>query len=200
MKELDLEKEIKNYYIAISQNQKNNSKNLEIFDINYNGIDEKRFLFSQKSTDDLIWVGRIVPEKGLEKAMEVAIKTKSPLKIVGSIANQDYFKTKIKPTIKGNQNISYLGEDKISFLGSSYRQRELKTAAGKNVLMKGKYYFFFALNTSLDKIDIVKTEFDKYVWADYAQAKKLADSIYQKGKKKITLKALRLLKDRQFIQ
>lgn len=125
IKELDLDQEIENYYVAISQNQKNNSKNLKIFEINYNGIDEKRFKFFDRGGDDLIWVGRIVPEKGLDKAIEVAVKTKSSLKIIGSIADETYFKTKITPMIKEDKNISYLGEKTGSDLINLYQQAKI---------------------------------------------------------------------------
>ena len=99
-----------NYYIAISDSQKQMIKNLKIFDVNYNGIDEKRFIFNDKSDNYLLWVGRIVPEKGLEKAIEVAIKTNMELKIAGSIADRGLFEKQIKPIISRQKNIIYLGE------------------------------------------------------------------------------------------
>ena len=108
--DLNIKEKINNYYIAISENQKKQVTNLDIFDINYNGIDADRFGFCDKSENYLLWIGRIVPEKGLEKAIEVAIKVNMPLKIIGSIADESYFNDKIKNKIEQHENIEYLGE------------------------------------------------------------------------------------------
>ncbi|OGY41206.1 MAG: hypothetical protein A2Y82_02080 [Candidatus Buchananbacteria bacterium RBG_13_36_9] len=103
----------------------------------------------------------------------------------------------ISPYIK---EIQFLGENKVNLPGASYRQRDLKTDQGNAVFMKGKRYFIFAIATALREINIADSEFDKYVWADYVQARKLAESIYQRGKKRITVHALDLLKENKFIE
>lgn len=107
---LNISFEAKNYYIAISERQKELAKDLEIYDVNYNGIDVKRFQFNNQGGDSLIWIGRIVPEKGLKTAIEVANKTNLPLKIIGSVADQKYFDKEIQTKIDKSNQIEYLGE------------------------------------------------------------------------------------------
>lgn len=125
IKDLNIREKINNYYIAISENQKRQASNLDIFDINYNGINVDRFSFCDKSENYLLWIGRIVPEKGLEKAIEVAIKVNMPLKIIGSIADEGYFNDKIKTEIEKYKNIEYLGEKSGQELVELYQKAKI---------------------------------------------------------------------------
>lgn len=59
--------------------------------------------------------------------------------------------------------------------------------------MKGKHYFFVCLQASQEEIDIKETEFDDYQWLPYNEALTLTEQIYQKGKKRITLRVIKLL-------
>lgn len=101
-------KQPSNYYVGISENQKKLMNQLDIFAINYNGVDENKFVFSNDSDDYLAWIGRIVPEKGLDTALTVACKTNLNLRIGGSIVNQDYFDKIVEPKL--NSKIEYMGE------------------------------------------------------------------------------------------
>lgn len=92
-----------------------------------------------------------------------------------------------------------IGEDKIEFLPKKFGTKELKNDQGKNILMKGKKYFFITLAVNNPDLELQKTEFDDYRWLNYSQAKKIADKIYQPGKKRITLKILKLLKESQLL-
>lgn len=99
--------ELDNYYIAISKKQKKMVRNARVFDIIYNGIDTRKFSYSEKPLNYLGWIGRLDPNKGLGAAIEVATKTKSKLRIAGPIQNQKYFDEEIKPKL--GKNIKYLG-------------------------------------------------------------------------------------------
>lgn len=99
-----------NYYIAISKNQAENIKGIKVFNINFNGIDNKRFIFGSGHDGYLAWAGRIVPEKGLEQALDIVFETNLPLKIAGPIADQSYYLNIVKPKIDKNNNAQYLGE------------------------------------------------------------------------------------------
>lgn len=96
-----------NYYIAISKKQRKMVKKAKVFDVVYNGIDTRKFSFSEKSLGYFAWIGRLDPNKGLGAAIEVATKTKSRLRIAGPIQNQKYFDEQIKPKL--GKNIKYLG-------------------------------------------------------------------------------------------
>ena len=93
----------------------------------------------------------------------------------------------------------YLGDDQIIFPPKTQGSRNLRTDAGKMVEMKGKKYYFYAIEANKPKIDLRQSEFNDYKWVNYAQGINLAKTIYQKGKKRITLKALDLLKEQKII-
>ncbi|KKQ17930.1 MAG: Glycosyl transferase group 1 [Berkelbacteria bacterium GW2011_GWA1_36_9] len=104
------QKNKKNYFVAISKRQKFLSKNIKASDVNYNGTDEKKFEFSPTDNGYLAWIGRISPEKGLEKAIEISDRTNIPLKFGGTIMNKKYFMSKIEPKIKKAKNVKFLGK------------------------------------------------------------------------------------------
>ena len=62
-----------------------------------NGIDLARFAYMPEVNSDryLVWYGRIVPEKGLHHAMDVAARVGLPLKIAGPVIDADYFAKEI---------------------------------------------------------------------------------------------------------
>src|SRR5207342_1235423 len=70
------------------------------------------------------FLGRISPEKGVDRAIEIARGTAMPLKIVAKVdrVDRDYFTTQVRPLIDG-RNIQFLGElndaEKQSFLGGA---------------------------------------------------------------------------------
>jgi len=75
----------------------------------YNSIDIAPYKLNTGQRDDyLIWIGRIDYNKGLDRAVQIALKLKQKLYFAGPIENQYLFDTKIKPYID-NKNIKYLG-------------------------------------------------------------------------------------------
>lgn len=72
----------------------------------------------------LAFLGRVSPEKGLDKAIEIALGAQIPLKIAAKVdrADQEYFENKIKPLLD-NDLIEFIGEisghDKNEFLGNA---------------------------------------------------------------------------------
>lgn len=97
------------------------------------------------------------------------------------------------------KEIKVIGESRVKFPQAAYRQRELKDDHGQLIFMKGKYYLIFAVKTTLTDFDISQSEFNQYVWADYDQASKIAESIYQGGKKRVTVHCLKLLKEQGYL-
>ena len=70
----------------------------------------------------LAFLGRISPEKGLDRAIEIALKAGMPLKIAAKVdrADKEYFEHRIKPLLE-SELIDYIGEigdlEKNEFLG-----------------------------------------------------------------------------------
>ncbi len=94
---------------------------------------------------------------------------------------------------------SLVGEDKIIFSPSKMNARHLQTDQGKNIAMKGKKYFFIALDAPQQNLNISDTEFDDYKWFSYDSAMIFANMIYQKGKRRLTKNILKALKGKQLI-
>ncbi|MDO8507028.1 MAG: NUDIX domain-containing protein [bacterium] len=85
-------------------------------------------------------------------------------------------------------------EAKVEFPLKKHAARNLETDAGEPITMRGKKYFFLAVLSSSVETRPEKTEFDDCKWSSYEEAMKSAEKIYQKGKKRITTKALKELK------
>jgi 8-oxo-dGTP pyrophosphatase MutT (NUDIX family) len=94
----------------------------------------------------------------------------------------------------------YLGEDQIEFLPEKQTGEELTTADGKVYKMVGKHYYFYAFKVSTDEVDLTKTEFDEFYWLDFKPGLTLASKIYQPGKRRMTMKAVSLLKETGLIE
>ncbi|MGJ4943722.1 glycosyltransferase family 4 protein [Bradyrhizobium sp. HKCCYLS1011] len=70
-------------------------------------------------------LGRIAPEKGVDRAIKIAMRCGVPLKIAAKVdrADQDYYDQLISPLINGNPLIEYVGEigdhEKAEFLSGA---------------------------------------------------------------------------------
>jgi glycosyltransferase involved in cell wall biosynthesis len=105
----DIYKSNNQHFISISENQRRDAPDLRFCGTVYNGVDPEKFTFSSTHEDYLLLAGRIVPEKGVKEAIEVAKQTKLRLLIVGPVyeSNQEYFNQYVKPHL--NDKILYLG-------------------------------------------------------------------------------------------
>lgn len=73
----------------------------------------------------LAFIGRICPEKRVDRAIQIALEVGMPLKIAAKVdrADRDYYESKIKPLL-AHPNVEYIGEitekEKCAFLGNAY--------------------------------------------------------------------------------
>jgi len=93
-------------YISISNADRNTE--LTYLDTIYHGVDPTLFTFRKEKKNYLLYFGRIHPEKGAHRAIEIAKNSGYPLKIAGLIQDHSYFETHIKPFID-DKNVTYLG-------------------------------------------------------------------------------------------
>ena len=91
------------------------------------------------------------------------------------------------------------GEDVIEFLPGKHGVDALKTDDDEEVEMIGKKFYFCGVACLNKEFDIKKTEFSDYFWLAHSGAKGLADKIYQRGKRRVTLKIVELLKENELI-
>lgn len=100
------------HYISISDRQRANAPGLPYVATIYDGVDIDEFGFSPIHDNYLLYVGRIVPDKGVAEAVQIARRTGERLLIIGPVLpeNQQYFDKRIKPYL--SDKIEYLGHKK----------------------------------------------------------------------------------------
>lgn len=110
--------------ISISDNQKKPLPQANWMGTVYHGLPEALLSQGDGNGGYLAFVGRISPEKGVDKAIEIAIESDIPLKIAAKIDNADkeYYERDIKHLLK-HPLIEFYGEineeEKKDFLGKA---------------------------------------------------------------------------------
>src|SRR5260370_12660831 len=94
------------YFVSISDSDR--APGLNYLATVYNGIDLALYPLQESGGDDLIFLGRIHPDKGVHLAIEAARLSGRRLIIAGIIQDEVYFRKKLQPHIDG-QKISYIG-------------------------------------------------------------------------------------------
>jgi len=94
------------YFVSISDSDR--APGLNYLATVYNGIDLSLYPLQKSSGDDLVFLGRIHPDKGVHLAIEVARLSGRRLLIAGIVQDESYFRQQIKPHID-DRNICYLG-------------------------------------------------------------------------------------------
>ena len=90
----------------------------------YHGLPRDLYPFTETPGDYFAFLGRISPEKGCDRAIEIARRAGMPLKIAAKIgeADQEYFEQTIRPLLR-EPGVEFLGEiaerDKSAFLGGA---------------------------------------------------------------------------------
>ena len=94
------------YFVSISDSDR--APGLNYLGTVYNGIDLSLYPLQQSHGDDLIFLGRIHPDKGVHLAIEVAQQSGWPLVIAGIIQDKTYFRERVEPHLDDRQ-IRYIG-------------------------------------------------------------------------------------------
>jgi glycosyltransferase involved in cell wall biosynthesis len=114
--------------VAISRHQASTHPDVP-WTIIHNGLTLDRAPFSETPGDELCFVGRVDPEKGIIEAMDIARRAGRTLRIaakVGSMAGQRaYYEDVFKPALaKAGSSVEYLGElqpvERDQLFASSY--------------------------------------------------------------------------------
>lgn len=109
------------YYVSISNADR--SPELDYVATVYHGIDLENFTFNDKPSENLLFFGRIHPDKGTRQAIDIARLAGRDLVIAGIIQDRHYFETEVEPHID-EVHIRYVGSanpclrDKL--LGEAY--------------------------------------------------------------------------------
>lgn len=110
------------FFVTISDNQRRPRPNLPYAGTVYNGINLDNYEFSDTSNSHLLFVGRIVPDKGVREAVQVAVNSGSKLHIIGPVYpdHQAYFDEHVKPFL--GSKIKYLGYVEGKKLAAHYKK------------------------------------------------------------------------------
>src|SRR5712691_5849278 len=93
------------YFVSISNSDR--APGLNYLATVYNGIDLALYPLQESRGDNLIFLGRIHPDKGVHLAIEVARLSGLPLLIAGIIQDQTYFREQVEPHL--DRMIRYIG-------------------------------------------------------------------------------------------
>jgi len=94
------------YFVSISDSDRH--PDLEYLATVYNGIDLSLYPLVGGGGGDLVFLGRIHPDKGVHLAIEVARRSGRRLIIAGIVQDEAYFRREIEPHLD-NSSISYIG-------------------------------------------------------------------------------------------
>ena len=113
-------------FVTVSKNQRKLGPGINIVRTIYNGLPIEKYEFNEEPKDYLIWLSKIMPQKGIAEAIDIAKLSGENLIISGNIPPEqgDYFDFRIKPLIDGK---------KIKFLGAADFEKKielLKNAKG----------------------------------------------------------------------
>jgi glycosyltransferase involved in cell wall biosynthesis len=112
--------------ISISYNQRRPVPHLNWVRTIHHGFPAKDYVFSTEAKDGyLAFLGRISPEKGVDRAIAIAERAGIPLRIAAKVdaADRGYFENHIKPLLAEAQTVEFIGEitdaQKSEFLGNA---------------------------------------------------------------------------------
>src|SRR5438093_1977885 len=94
------------YFVSISDSDR--APGLNYLATVYNGIDLSLYPLQASGGEDLIFLGRIHPDKGVHLAIEVARLSGRRLIIAGIIQDEVYYRDRLKPHID-DQQVHYIG-------------------------------------------------------------------------------------------
>ena len=94
------------YFVSISDSDR--APGLNYLATVYNGIDLSLYPFQESPGEELIFLGRIHPDKGVHLAIAVARLSGLPLRIAGIIQAREYFQKQVEPYLD-DRDIRYIG-------------------------------------------------------------------------------------------
>ena len=98
------------YHVSISNTQRESAPDLNFVATVYHGVNTELISWGKQKEDYLVYAGRIVPEKGVDLAIEIAKRADKKLLILGSPVSEEngFWKEKIRPNLN-QRNIIYEG-------------------------------------------------------------------------------------------
>jgi glycosyltransferase involved in cell wall biosynthesis len=111
--------------VAVSHDQRRYLRHANWVGTVHHGLPHHLLAFQPKADGYLAFLGRIAPEKGPNRAIEIAARSGMPLKIAAKVDRVDeaYWEQQIRPMVESHSNVEFIGEisesDKAEFLGGA---------------------------------------------------------------------------------
>ena len=98
--------------VSISDHQRSPAPRANWVGTVYHGLPTDLYRFSPNPSDYLAFVGRVSPEKRLDRAIAIATAVGLPLKVAAKIDRVDevYYRETIAPLLEGNDLVEFIGE------------------------------------------------------------------------------------------
>lgn len=146
-------------------------------------VNQKRVLLFYKEEYKL-WM---LPQGGIENGQD-------PIEALKKTLSEE-LGSGFSDNLKYNEVI-FLDTDRMEFKPGRHSLKKMEDENGQEITMIGKEYYFCVIPSSKEQVSIKETVYDDYFWLNYKEASFIADRIYQKGKRRVTLKILdRLYKE-----
>jgi glycosyltransferase involved in cell wall biosynthesis len=113
-------------FVSISDHQRNPIPHLNWVRTVPHGMPASLLMPQPVKQEYVAFLGRISPEKGIDKAIRIAERAGLKLKVAAKVdnADKDYYDTQIKHLIEGNPNVEFIGEindqQKPAFLSGAH--------------------------------------------------------------------------------
>jgi glycosyltransferase involved in cell wall biosynthesis len=114
--------------IAVSHAQRRPAPDLPVVRVIHHGIDAADFPVGKGDGGYLLFLGRLSPDKGAGRAIDVARRAKVPLLLAGKMREpweRDYFEARVAPFLS----------EQIQYLGEVGHERKLELLAGARALV-----------------------------------------------------------------
>jgi glycosyltransferase involved in cell wall biosynthesis len=97
--------------VAISDHQRRQMPDGRFVATVHHGLPLELYGFSPKPEDYFVFIGRISPEKRLDRAIEIAVACNTPLLVAAKVdaADRAYFESEIEPLL-ANRLVKFIGE------------------------------------------------------------------------------------------
>jgi glycosyltransferase involved in cell wall biosynthesis len=110
--------------VAISHHQASTARDVAIAEVIHHGLDPDAFPVGKGSGGTLVFLGRMSPSKGPDRAIAIARAAGVPIVLAGkqhTDAERDFFEAKIRPEL--GRDVTFVGElgpiDKMALLGDA---------------------------------------------------------------------------------
>ena len=99
-------------FVSISDHQRNPIPHLNWVRTVPHGMPANLLMPQPVKQEYVAFLGRISPEKGIDKAIRIAERAGLKMKVAAKVdnADKDYYDTRIKHLIEGNPNVEFIGE------------------------------------------------------------------------------------------